>query len=57
MAMYIYIMEKLIVWNEVSRLLTGNIQNIRSNKVPKKYKESVKELTDFVEYWIQKNKR
>jgi hypothetical protein len=39
----------------LSTFLTGKRNNIRKECVPKKHREKVKELTDFVEYWIQKH--
>lgn len=47
----------IINWKQVSRVLAGGTENIRSNKIPKKYEEPVKELTDFTESWEQKHSK
>lgn len=47
----------LINFVGVSTVLTGKRDNIRKDKIPEKYKERVKELTDFVEYWINKHSK
>ena len=44
-----------INWRELARHLAGNSQSIRSNKVPKKYEEKVKELLQYVEQWKNKD--
>jgi len=44
-------MSKLINWHEVSRRLTGKPENIRPNKIPKKYKRKVNRLVWIVEAW------
>lgn len=44
-------MEKLINWHELSRILSGNGQNIRPNKIPKKYEEKVIKLIVALELW------
>lgn len=46
-------MKKLINWKELSRELTGNQENIRSNKCPKKYQEKVYRLLNDLEAWIK----
>ena len=46
----------LINWHELSRILSGNGQNIRPNKVPKKYEKQVNSLFKMVEPWLKTNK-
>ena len=41
----------LINCGELSRLLTGNRQNIRRNKIPDKYKAKVEQLIKLIEQW------
>ena len=41
----------LINWHEVSRRLSGNGQNIRHNKIPKKYENSINRLKALVAVW------
>lgn len=47
--------KKLINWGELSRLLTGSRQNVRSNNIPKKYQPKVDEIMkaneDVVAKW------
>jgi len=45
-----------INFRKVSLFLAGGTENIRSNKIPAKYFEAVKELTDFMKTWIVKHK-
>jgi len=47
---------KLINWRELSRVITGNDMNIRSTQIPSRHKGAIKELTDFIESWIEKYK-
>jgi len=47
---------KLINYREVSRILTGDTDKIRSNQVPKKYRSAINELEVFTEYWANKHK-
>lgn len=47
----------LINYKEVSRLLAGGTENIRSNKTPKKYAVAMKELQDFLIKWVNKYKQ
>ena len=41
--------KNLINWCELSRVLSGNYESIRRNKIPIKYKQKVKELLMAVE--------
>jgi len=41
----------LINWKEVSRILSGNDNSIRSNKCPKKYEKKVNRLLKVIELW------
>lgn len=45
-----------INFRQVSKLLAGGTENIRSNKIPAKYSEAVKELTNFIQQWVEKHK-
>ena len=47
--------KELINWGELSRMLTGDRMNIRKNRVPKKYKESVDSLIKYLEDWEAEN--
>lgn len=52
----VYIMiDKLINTKELSRLLSGSDQAIRTNNIPKKYEPVVQELNDLLEYWKKRN--
>jgi hypothetical protein len=44
-------MSNLINWSELSLLLTGKKENLRSNNVPKKYQNKVDRLISFIEAW------
>lgn len=44
-----------INFRKVSLFLAGGTENIRSNKIPAKYAEAVKELTDFMQSWSERN--
>ena len=44
-------MVKLLNWREVSRVLSGNEESIRSNKCPKKYQAKVTALLQAIEAW------
>jgi len=44
-------MNKLINVSELSRVLTGNPDNIRANKIPKKYKFMVDLLLAMMDTW------
>jgi hypothetical protein len=46
-----------INFRQVSQFLAGGTENIRSNKIPAKYAEAVKELTDFVQSWSEKHSK
>lgn len=43
--------ESLINWSEVSKLLTGNKENLRENRVPKKHEQDVNQLLYYVKSW------
>jgi hypothetical protein len=43
--------EKLIKWNQLSKLLSGSDNSIRENKIPKKYEDDIKKLFEFLEAW------
>jgi len=49
--------EKLINWNELSRLITGNKSNIRAGYVPNRYKDKINNLFCYIEDWHKGNKR
>jgi len=44
-------MKDLINWHELSRRLSGNGQNIRPNKIPKKYQKKIARLLKILEVW------
>jgi len=46
----------IINFRVISEMLTGNPDTIRSNRIPKKYLDKVKELQTLIDYWISKNK-
>lgn len=45
----------LINFGKMSELLTGRNDVVRANRIQKKHKDKVKELTDLVEYWQTKH--
>ena len=45
----------LINYKSLSKILTKNDNGIRKNRIPKKHRESVKELEILLTYWINKN--
>jgi hypothetical protein len=45
-----------INWSAVSRLLSGEAQNIRRNQIPKKYKASINDLASKIDNWISEQK-
>lgn len=45
----------LINYKSLSKILTNNDNGIRKNRIPKKHRESVKELEILLTYWINKN--
>jgi len=47
--------ENLINWGELSRMLAGSRSAITRSRVPKKHKEAINELLEFLEKWKQKN--
>jgi hypothetical protein len=46
-----------INFRQVSQFLAGGTENIRTNKIPAKYAEAVKELTEFVKEWEKKHSK
>ena len=44
-------LEKLINWSELSRRLSSSYQNVRPNKIPKKYAPQVERLMEHLEMW------
>ncbi len=44
-------MKVIINWHELSRRLSGNGQNIRPNKIPKKYQKKIARLLKILEAW------
>ena len=46
-------MKELINWRELSRRLSGNEQNIRSNAIPKKYQKRVDRLLKILDTWTR----
>lgn len=46
-------MHELINWHELSRKLSGNGQNIRPNKIPKKYERKISRLFKLIELWAR----
>lgn len=47
--------KKILNYRHISRKLTGNDFTIRSNFVPKNYKEKITELENLVDGWESKN--
>jgi hypothetical protein len=47
--------KKLINWRELSRLLAGNSDSIRANKIPNKYKDKVNNLEKKIDTWSKKD--
>jgi hypothetical protein len=43
--------KNLINWRALSVMLTKNPENVRRNRVPKRFKKLIKELDDLLEYW------
>lgn len=48
-------MKDIINWRGLSKLLTGNEDAIRSNRIPKKKEKEVQELQDLINYWKKRN--
>lgn len=44
-------MKEIINWQELSRRLSGNGQNIRPNKIPKKYQWKIDGLFRVLKAW------
>lgn len=49
-------MSKIINWNKLALTLSGKKENLRSNKIPKKYKEKVNNLFEILEAWEKDEK-
>lgn len=45
----------MINFRLLSKYLTGKETTIRANSIPLKYRASIKELNDLIEYWKSKN--
>lgn len=43
--------KNLINWRALSVMLTNNPENVRRNRVPKRFKKLIKELDDLLQYW------
>lgn len=43
--------ENIINWKQVSRMLAGNETSIRKNKRPKKYEAQIKTLESLINTW------
>ena len=41
--------KKIINWHELSRHLSGNGQNIRPNKIPKKYEKKINRFLKIID--------
>ena len=48
---------KLVNWNELSRLLAGHRSSITEKRIPKIHEAKIKELTDFVGVWVNSIKK
>lgn len=48
---------KIINFTVISEELTGNKDAIRSNRIPRKYKESFEDLNELLEAWLKCTKR
>jgi hypothetical protein len=46
--------KELINWRALSVKLTGNPENVRRNKVPKRFQKLIKELDDLLIYWSKR---
>jgi len=44
--------KELINYKELSRILSGSDNSIRSNKCPKKYQKKVDRLIKLVDMWV-----
>lgn len=49
--------KKIINFSEVSLLLTGNKNTIRSNRESVKYSKPINELIDFLDDWVCRNSK
>lgn len=45
----------LINYKQLSLLVAGNEYAIRKDRCPKKYREKVKEIEDYIQYFISKH--
>ena len=49
--------DDLLNYSEISRIFhPGNRSFIRKDRLPKKWQEPMKELRDFLQYWMDKQK-
>lgn len=48
---------KLINYRELSTILTGKPDRIRSDRGTKQHKEAIKELNTILDLWINKHKK
>jgi len=46
--------KELINWRALSSKLTGNPENVRRGKVPKRFQKLIKELDDLLLYWVKR---
>lgn len=46
--------KELINWRALSVKLTGNPENVRRTKVPKRFQKLIKELDDLLLYWSKR---
>ena len=44
--------DKLINWNEISRLLAGHRSSITKDRVPKKHEEKINNLRNKLSEWL-----
>lgn len=48
--------KKIINWYELSRQLTGSVENIRADKpIPQKHEGKINELLEFIKEWRKKH--
>lgn len=48
---------KIINYSEVSMVLVGNKSTVRANRENLEFAESIKELVDFVNDWVERNSK
>ena len=49
--------KKVINWNELSVVLTGEAGVVRSNFVQKEHKKEVEKLMNYISKWCEKNRK